>query len=74
VGLREALAAIGAQIWDIRLAANCHLHFDHCGGNPLLGQSPVFVQDIELGTARQAPEYTARAHRRQPARTSDRPG
>src|SRR5215471_20227698 len=51
VGLRQALAAIGTQISDIRLAANCHLHFDHCGGNPLLGQIPVFVQDIELGTA-----------------------
>src|SRR5215831_9582620 len=58
VGLGEALAAIGTQISDIRLAANCHLHFDHCGGNPLLGQIPVFVQDTELGTARQAPGYT----------------
>jgi N-acyl homoserine lactone hydrolase len=58
VGLREALAAIGAQITDIRLAANCRLHFDHRGGNPLLGPIPVFVQDIELGTARQAPDYT----------------
>jgi N-acyl homoserine lactone hydrolase len=58
VGLPEALAAIGTQISDIRLAANCHLHFDHCGGNPLLGQLPVFVQEIELGTARQAPDYT----------------
>jgi N-acyl homoserine lactone hydrolase len=58
VGLREALAAIGAQIRDIRLAANCHLHFDHCGGNPLLGQIPVFVQDSELGAARQIPDYT----------------
>jgi N-acyl homoserine lactone hydrolase len=58
VGLREALAAIGAQISDITLAANCHLHFDHCGGNPLLGQIPVFVQGIELGTARQSPDYT----------------
>ena len=58
VGLPEALAAIGAQISDIRLAANCHLHFDHCGGNPLLGQIPVFVQETELRTARQAPGYT----------------
>jgi N-acyl homoserine lactone hydrolase len=58
VGLEEALAAIGRQISDITLAANCHLHFDHCGGNPLLGQIPVFVQDIELATARQAPDYT----------------
>ena len=58
VGLGEALAAIGIQISDLRLAANCHLHFDHCGGNPLLGRIPVFVQEIELGTARQAPDYT----------------
>jgi N-acyl homoserine lactone hydrolase len=58
VRLRKALAAIGTQISEIKLAANCHLHFDHCGGNPLLGQIPVFVQDIELGAARQAPDYT----------------
>ena len=58
VGLPEALAAVGAQISDLRLAANCHLHVDHCGGNPLLGQIPVFVQETELGAARQAPDYT----------------
>ena len=58
MGLREALAAIGTQICDIRLAANCHLHFDHCGGNPVLGQIPVFVQGAELDTARQSPDYT----------------
>jgi N-acyl homoserine lactone hydrolase len=58
VGLREALAATGAQLDDIRLAANCHLHFDHCGGNPMLGQIPVFVQATELGTARREAGYT----------------
>jgi N-acyl homoserine lactone hydrolase len=58
IGLPEALAAIGVQIPDLRLAANCHLHFDHCGGNPLLGQIPVFVQDTELRTARDTEEYT----------------
>ena len=58
VSLHEALAAIGAQISDIRLAANCHLHFDHCGGNPQLGQIPVFVQEAELDAARQTPDYT----------------
>lgn len=57
-GLPEALAAAGAQLSDITLAANCHLHFDHCGGNPLLGQIPVFVQEVELATAREAPDYT----------------
>jgi len=57
-GLAEALAAIGVQIGDLRLAANCHLHFDHCGGNPLLGQIPVFVQDAELRAARHTQDYT----------------
>jgi N-acyl homoserine lactone hydrolase len=58
IGLPEALAAIGVQIGDLRLAANCHLHFDHCGGNPLLGQIPVFVQDAELRAARDTQDYT----------------
>lgn len=58
VGLRAALAAIGAEISDIGLAANCHLHFDHCGGNPLLAEIPVFVQEAELDTARRARDYT----------------
>lgn len=57
-GLRTALAAIGARICDIALAANCHLHFDHCGGNPALGQIPVFTQAAELDAARQTPDYT----------------
>jgi N-acyl homoserine lactone hydrolase len=58
VELEEALAAIGAKIADLRLAANSHLHFDHCGGNPNLGQLPVFVQAAELSSAQQTPDYT----------------
>jgi N-acyl homoserine lactone hydrolase len=58
IGLPEALAAIGVQIGDLRLAANCHLHFDHCGGNPLLGQVPVVVQDAELQAALDTQDYT----------------
>jgi N-acyl homoserine lactone hydrolase len=58
VELREALATAGAEISDIGLAANCHLHFDHCGGNPVLGQVPVFVQGVELDAARQTQDYT----------------
>src|SRR5215472_4785225 len=58
VGLHQALAASGTQARDLRLAANCHLHFDHCGGNPLLGQIPVFVQETELQVARQTRDYT----------------
>ncbi|MFD9869445.1 N-acyl homoserine lactonase family protein [Streptomyces niveus] len=51
--LRGALYAAGAALDDISLVANCHLHFDHCGGNPLLGGKPILVQDIELATARE---------------------
>jgi N-acyl homoserine lactone hydrolase len=58
VGLREALAVIGAELGDVGLAANCHLHIDHCGGNPVLGQIPVFVQGAELDTARHTADYT----------------
>jgi N-acyl homoserine lactone hydrolase len=57
-GLAEALAATGAQVGDIALAANCHLHFDHCGGNRALGQIPIFVQAAELDAARHTPDYT----------------
>jgi len=57
-GLSEALAAIGAEIGDLVLAANCHLHFDHCGGNPALGRIPIFVQTTELDAARRTPDYT----------------
>jgi N-acyl homoserine lactone hydrolase len=57
-GLREALAAIGAGTSDLSVAANCHLHFDHCGGNPLLGAIPVFVQEAELDIARHTQDYT----------------
>lgn len=50
--LREALAAAGTAPEDISLVVNCHLHFDHCGGNPLFAGTPVVVQDVELATAR----------------------
>jgi N-acyl homoserine lactone hydrolase len=58
VALEAALGLAGTTISDIGIAANCHLHFDHCGGNPALGQIPVFVQEIELDTARQTQDYT----------------
>ncbi len=56
--LAAALAAAGARIEDVRLVVNCHLHFDHCGGNPQLPGRPVFTQRIELETARTAENYT----------------
>ncbi|GGS54907.1 N-acyl homoserine lactonase family protein [Streptomyces cinerochromogenes] len=50
--LQEALSEAGAGLGDISLVVNCHLHFDHCGGNPLLAGTPILVQDVELATAR----------------------
>ncbi|MFF5447247.1 N-acyl homoserine lactonase family protein [Streptomyces sp. NPDC012888] len=50
--LQAALAAAGASLADVTLVVNCHLHFDHCGGNPLLAGRPVLVQRAELATAR----------------------
>jgi N-acyl homoserine lactone hydrolase len=58
VGLEDALAVGGLQIVDLTHVANSHLHFDHCGGNPKLGQIPVFVQGTELDAARQTQDYT----------------
>jgi glyoxylase-like metal-dependent hydrolase (beta-lactamase superfamily II) len=55
--LPEALAAAGVTLGDISLVVNCHLHFDHCGGNPLLGGKPILVQEVELATARRG-NYT----------------
>ncbi len=50
--LAEALAAAGVGLADISVVVNCHLHFDHCGGNPLLAGLPVLVQAAELAAAR----------------------
>ncbi|MBD0736021.1 MBL fold metallo-hydrolase [Streptomyces sp. CBMA29] len=50
--LPDALAAAGVTAADIALVVNCHLHFDHIGGNPLFPGTPVLVQDAELAVAR----------------------
>jgi N-acyl homoserine lactone hydrolase len=55
--LRTALAAAGVSLADVSLVVNCHLHFDHCGGNPLLTGTPIVVQAAELAAAR-AGQYT----------------
>ena len=52
VPLQEALATAGARLDDVSLVLNCHLHFDHCGGNPLLPWVPVVCQRRELEVAR----------------------
>jgi N-acyl homoserine lactone hydrolase len=55
--VEAALAAAGVSLADISLVANCHLHFDHCGGNVLLAGVPIVAQATELALARGA-DYT----------------
>jgi len=55
--LAEALATAGVSLADVQCVVNCHLHFDHCGGNPQLGGRPIFTQRVELEMAR-GPDYT----------------
>ncbi|MFK0290161.1 N-acyl homoserine lactonase family protein [Streptomyces sp. NPDC090442] len=55
--LQAALTAVGASLAEVSLVVNCHLHFDHCGGNPLLAGKPIVVQEVELATARRG-DYT----------------
>ncbi|GAA1964123.1 hypothetical protein GCM10009798_25310 [Nocardioides panacihumi] len=57
VALPSALAGVGASLDDLALVVNCHLHFDHCGGNPLVGATPILAQRAELAVAR-AGDYT----------------
>ena len=57
IPLPVALHTAGIDLDDVNLVANCHLHFDHCGGNPSLAGRPILVQKAELAAA-QAADYT----------------
>jgi N-acyl homoserine lactone hydrolase len=52
--LVAALADAGATTDDVTVVVNCHLHFDHCGGNPQLTGRPIVTQRVELQAARSA--------------------
>jgi N-acyl homoserine lactone hydrolase len=51
-GLGAALAGLGLGVGDVRVVINTHLHFDHCGQNPLFPGVPIVVQASELAVAR----------------------
>jgi N-acyl homoserine lactone hydrolase len=52
VPLEQALAGAGAGLDDVDVVVNCHLHFDHIGGNPALAGRPFVAQRRELDAAR----------------------
>jgi N-acyl homoserine lactone hydrolase len=60
VGLRDALHTVGLTVEDVDVVVNCHLHFDHIGGNPAFAGRPILCQRRELETA-QTTEYTVPA-------------
>lgn len=52
IGIEDALSTMGLAVGDIDLVVNCHLHFDHIGGNPSFPGTPIHCQRWELNTAR----------------------
>ncbi|WP_091554560.1 N-acyl homoserine lactonase family protein [Micromonospora pattaloongensis] len=57
IALPEALGGVGVTLDEVDVVVNCHLHFDHCGGNPMLPGRPVMCQRQELEDARRG-NYT----------------
>ena len=53
----DALEEAGVSLADVTGAANCHLHFDHCGQNARLRGMPIFVQRTEWAMIHE-PDYT----------------
>ncbi len=49
--LTASLASAQAPIDDVAFVVNCHLHFDHIGGNPLFARRPIYCQRRELDVA-----------------------
>jgi N-acyl homoserine lactone hydrolase len=52
VSVADALAELDMSPADISLVINTHLHFDHCGQNPVFRHAPFYVQRAELDRAR----------------------
>jgi N-acyl homoserine lactone hydrolase len=60
VTVADALAPVGVAPDDVAIVVNCHLHFEHIGGNPQFARRPILCQRTELETAR-AGGYTVDA-------------
>jgi N-acyl homoserine lactone hydrolase len=60
VGLDGALRAVGIEASSIVGVVNSHLHFDHCGQNPLLYGTdvPFFLQQLEVDEVERDRFYT----------------
>ena len=56
----EALAEAGVAAKDVRAIANCHMHFDHGGGNHRFPGTTILAQQAEIANAHQK-DYTVAA-------------
>jgi len=45
------LTKMGISPSSVAFVVNSHLHFDHCGGNPLFPGTPILAQRAEYGAA-----------------------
>jgi len=55
--LDEALAALGHRRSEVVGIVVCHLHFDHCGNNPLFSGVRIYAQRAEYEASR-SHDYT----------------
>lgn len=55
--LDHELERLGHSRADVTAIGVCHLHFDHCGQNPLFPGVPIYAQRAEYDAAH-APDYT----------------
>lgn len=54
----DQLAAVGIRVDEVAVVANCHLHFDHSGGNSRFPGIPILAQRVEHQTASKEEDYT----------------
>lgn len=52
------LQALGIGMDEVRVVGNCHLHFDHAGGNAKFPNVPILAQRAEHRAAASVEDYT----------------
>ena len=52
------LAVLGVRMDEVQVIGNCHLHFDHAGGNARFPGVPILAQRVEHEAAATVEDYT----------------
>jgi glyoxylase-like metal-dependent hydrolase (beta-lactamase superfamily II) len=56
--LEAQLRAVGIEPAEVKVVGNCHLHFDHAGGNSRFPGVPILAQRVEHAAAASVEDYT----------------